>query len=434
MTSGDFHSLPVEKIIVPEWRQRREFGDIGELADSISRLGLIHPPVITRDLILRAGGRRLRAVKSLGWTTITCQYTDEVDPLVLHAIELEENIKRKDLTWQEECLAYADYHDYWCSIREKWTPLKTADAIGRDKSTITKNLAVAPELRNGNPKVLNAPTFSAAYWIVTCANERKELEAEQEHHKQFHGETETEPLRGSAILNVDFTKWVETYDGPKFNFLHCDFPYGINADKMQQGDSVLKHGAYEDTEETYWHLLETLCVNIPRICKESAHIMFWFSMHHYQATLDLFKNHTDIEIDPFPLVWHKSDNIGVLPEPHHGPRRIYETCLFGSLRDRKIVSAVSNLYAAPTDRKHHMSPKPVPVLRHFFRMFVDQNTRMLDPTCGSGTSLRAAEALGAKYVLGIEIEKEFADTANLLLERSRRERSEAARIEAVLAV
>jgi len=29
--------------------------------------------------------------------------------------------------------------------------------------------------------------------------------------------------------------------------------------------------------------------------------------------------------------------------------------------------------------------------------------------CGSGTALRAAESLGAQHVLGIEIEKEFAE-------------------------
>jgi hypothetical protein len=47
--------------------------------------------------------------------------------------------------------------------------------------------------------------------------------------------------------------------------------------------------------------------------------------------------------------------------------------------------------------------RPQPMLRHFFEMFVDEHTIMLDPTCGSGTALRAAEALKAKYVLGVEI-------------------------------
>jgi DNA modification methylase len=45
---------------------------------------------------------------------------------------------------------------------------------------------------------------------------------------------------------------------------------------------------------------------------------------------------------------------------------------------------------------------------------------MLDPTCGSGSSLRAAESLGAKYVLGLEINKDYANLAREALEKSRR--------------
>ena len=67
-----------------------------------------------------------------------------------------------------------------------------------------------------------------------------------------------------------------------------------------------------------------------------------------------------------------------------------------------------------------MSAKPEPVLRHFFRMFVDENSTVLDPTCGSGTALRAAESLGAAHILGIEVNKEFAERAAFAVEDSRR--------------
>jgi tRNA G10 N-methylase Trm11 len=53
-------------------------------------------------------------------------------------------------------------------------------------------------------------------------------------------------------------------------------------------------------------------------------------------------------------------------------------------------------------------------------MFVDKTTRMLDPTCGSGTALRAAEWHGAAHVLGLGIKKQFAEDAAIALEESRR--------------
>jgi hypothetical protein len=221
----------------------------------------------------------------------------------------------------------------------------------------------------------------------------------------------------APIITDDFCKWIKTYDGPGFNFIHCDFPYGIDTDERKQGNAPDVLGSYDDSEETYWTLLKALCDNRDRICTDSAHIMFWFSMKYYTDTIAFFKEHSDFKIDPFPLVWMKSDKVGLLPDPNRGPRRIYETCLFGSRGDRKVVeTGVVNACHEPTVRSQHMSTKPVPVLRHFFRMFIDENSTVLDPTCGSGTALRAAKSLGAEYVLGVEKDEVFAKQATRAFE------------------
>src|SRR6266704_3163554 len=103
MTSGNFTSIAIGDIIVNRTeRQRCDLTKLDVLADSISRLGLIHPIVITRNLELVAGERRLASVRILGWSHIACQYLDELDPSVARAIELEENIKRENLPWLDE--------------------------------------------------------------------------------------------------------------------------------------------------------------------------------------------------------------------------------------------------------------------------------------------------------------------------------------------
>ena len=68
----------------------------------------------------------------------------------------------------------------------------------------------------------------------------------------------------------------------------------------------------------------------------------------------------------------------------------------------------------------HLSPKPEPVLRHFFKMLIDEHSVVLDPTCGSGTALCAAKSLGAAHILGIEIDKDYAERASIALEEARR--------------
>jgi DNA modification methylase len=242
------------------------------------------------------------------------------------------------------------------------------------------------------------------------------------------GKADGEPARKKHVINKDFCEWAPSYTGEKFNFIHCDFPYGINTDKRNQGNAITVQGGYDDSPETYWRLLKALCENLDRICAESAHIMFWFSMSaprpdgstNYADTLAFFKEHSDFKIDPLPLIWVKPDGRGMVPDAKRQPRRTYETCLYGSRGDQPILIPKANSCVASTDGSQHPSVKPEPVLRHFFEMFVDKTTRMLDPTCGSGTALRAAESLGAAHVLGLEINKQFADDAATALAEWRR--------------
>jgi ParB family chromosome partitioning protein len=139
-------SILISSVTVPEHRQRQDLGDINELADSIARLGLIHPIVVNRDNVLVAGFRRFSACRSLGWTHIDNTYTDELDPLILHLIELEENIKRKDLTWLEQHDAIIEYHRLRKEQDPTWTEDKTGKAIGLSRGTINQHVTVEKEI------------------------------------------------------------------------------------------------------------------------------------------------------------------------------------------------------------------------------------------------------------------------------------------------
>ena len=165
MTSGAFHSVAVDSIKV-EVRQRQKLNGVDVLADSIRRLGLIHPIVIRRDLTLVAGERRLLACKALKWERINCQYVEELDEPTLRAIELEENVKRHDLDFWDTAQAITDYHELRCASDRTWTQARTGDALGLDQSTISQSLKLIREKRNGNQSVINAASFSTARNII----------------------------------------------------------------------------------------------------------------------------------------------------------------------------------------------------------------------------------------------------------------------------
>lgn len=88
-------------------RQRIEMGDISELADSMRRLGQIHSIGLHPDGTLIWGMRRHLAAKELGWEDIEAVVRENLTEADAQEIELEEDIRRKDRTWQEECLALA---------------------------------------------------------------------------------------------------------------------------------------------------------------------------------------------------------------------------------------------------------------------------------------------------------------------------------------
>jgi ParB family chromosome partitioning protein len=405
MTSGTFTSFPIDKIWVDRaTRQRRELNDIEELAESISKIGLINPPVIQHDGQLRAGERRWNAVKMLGWTHVSVQFVEDLDEAALHLLELEENLRRVDLTWQEECDAVNKYHSLRTNEDSKWTLDRTAEALGSTRQAIGEQIRVQKHIESGDSKIAKANSYSVARNVV-----RRKVERET---TSVIAGIEKRPERHIPLIHDDFISWSQAYDGVKFNLLHCDFPYGINYtdSSRMNSDTVSIGNEYDDSPEVYIHLLDALARSMKNVVAESAHMIFWFSMHNYGSTRNLLFE-MGWTVNPFPLIWHKSDNAGVLPDPSRGPRRTYETAFFCVRGDRKIVSAVANSFAGPTTKNIHITEKPVDMLHHFMRMVVDEYSVVLDPTCGSANAIKVAQRLGAAGTLGIEIDEDSFNLA-----------------------
>ncbi len=89
--------LPIADIVVGE-RRREDYGDIDALAASIREHGLIHPIVVDDRNRLVAGGRRLRACAAIGMASVEVRTLGDLSDEEVRAIELEENLRRKDLT------------------------------------------------------------------------------------------------------------------------------------------------------------------------------------------------------------------------------------------------------------------------------------------------------------------------------------------------
>lgn len=454
--------------VVIEGRQRTS--DLNITPDFISSIKkkVIHPIVLRRDedrIILVAGERRLTALRLADINPIIenehFRFFENLSPLDAQIIELEENVKRDDLSWRDRTKSYGTLHQI-LSATTGWTIQKTADQININRDHLQRYLTVFKNL--DNPAISHADGVVQAYGILQSIAERRAVVAVGDiisiGQKIFapgalndpnpitdNGnippitlgldpvDSQQEPEIPSnpsplipnpfipavsppdPILNIDLQEWITSYSGDKFTFLHLDLPYDVQYQNYAHSVTSSK----EDYNHVgFFPLLDTILDNLDKIASYSSHLMVWFGMEFYQKTKSRLED-SGLFVHAHPFIWLKSDNAGIIPgRDNIYPRRIYETAFLCSRGRRPLVSSKANAYSAPTPSNPiHSSQKSIPMLHHFFSMLIDETTTVLDPTAGSGSAIIAAEDMKAARVVGLEINKDYAATANLAVSRAR---------------
>lgn len=142
-------TLPINEIIVED-RQRQDLGDINSLAQSLLKYGLIQPVVITQERRLIAGGRRMAAASQLGWRDIPVVFRETLTVDELHELELEENVRRQDMSWQEKCLTVAKIHQLKVARSaiegRAWGQRETATVTGDSLGKVNYSIEIARKL------------------------------------------------------------------------------------------------------------------------------------------------------------------------------------------------------------------------------------------------------------------------------------------------
>lgn len=142
-------------------RQRQDYQGIPELWESIQRTkGLIHPITVSKRAdgmyTLIAGGRRLAAHRHGQQTEIECNFREEMTQEDIHELELEENLRRSDITWQERCLGVAHLYDLRSHTNAlqgiNFTHNMCGEMLGLHRSHVRNILIVADCLRQDKDK------------------------------------------------------------------------------------------------------------------------------------------------------------------------------------------------------------------------------------------------------------------------------------------
>lgn len=141
VAASELQRIPVSRIRANPYQPRREFDPtaLAELEASIRANGLLQPITVRRkgeSYELIAGERRLRAVRNLDWKDVPAVVRDFDDQTML-VLALVENLQRADLNPIEEARGYQRLLGEFSLTHQE-----VADAVGKDRSTITNLLRV----------------------------------------------------------------------------------------------------------------------------------------------------------------------------------------------------------------------------------------------------------------------------------------------------
>ncbi len=401
-----YHRLPIADIRVGP-RFRVETGDLRDLKDSITSHGLFHAIVLDRDYNLLAGYRRLTACRELGHEDIYCRFIDEVDNLTAREIELEENLAREDLSWQDEDrlrveidkLKRSKYGSGVAGVKadltQGWDSRDTAVSLGVSESTVSRSIARV-EAMQYVPSMVDSPTRKAA---------DRELD-------RFIQELETElnlRRRNLEAIGVeihlflgDCNVLMSKMSAQSVDLIITDPPYGVDIANSTANSDHRTAAEYEDDPVSVLAMLRTAFKEMRRVLKYNGHAyIFVTSIPTDQVRIADLLATSGFDVEPIPLIWLKDSHTTVDWDYRYAPA--YESILFCSNRQRRLTDKRTNIFDFPNDPDRiHTAQKPVELLRSFMEQSSARGEVVFDPFMGSGSTIIAAIRSARRYV-GMEL-------------------------------
>lgn len=410
------NEIKIADVQIPENRIRRKFDEeaIAALADSMEAIGLLQPIVLRGGTaILLAGERRLRASRLLLSTgrrvrgfpagIIPVVFSTDLSSEALLQAELEENILRKDLTWQEIAVATDQLHKLRSTQNGAQTMRATAQELGLAPSSSTSmvrdNIILAANLHD--PDVAQAKDKKQAIKVVLKKKEQAILAALGSAADLRKGDW--------SMQEGDCLQLLQGYLPDTFHCIITDPPYGIAMKNKGQG--ILQHD-YEDEAIDVLPMLDAVIKELYRVAAAQAHLYMFCDIDNFQK-LRLMMIMAGWKPWRTLIVWDKGAQ-GFLPRPNHGPRRTHELLIFASKGNKevKLVGAHDVIRVNQDKSLIHPAQKPIGVYEDLMSRSCFPGDKVLDPFCGRGTIFLAARAKGL-IATGIELDPQMAAIARL---------------------
>lgn len=413
-------------------RGRKDFGDIIGLSESLRQNGVIAPIKLSKTItgwLLVAGERRIRAFLLTGHRYIPFTYGDD-DPVWAAEAELEENVRRKDISWPEQCFMLEKLHN--AKIKQfgqhtagdtrstgGWTMQKTAAVAEEDAKSVGQKLAMAGKLRN-DPTLLERIAhlpLSAALKEVTKIEQRKAYADKV---------TAGTAIISANVILTDALKGLDAIKNSSIDLWLTDPPFGNSEITQQTGsnrDSMTYTGIIKPTDNmnsaSFRNLFSAVLQKMSQKLKPGAHTYIFFAFEHFEW-LRIALTELGWLVEPAPLIWDKER--AVTPFLGYNYPSSYEPILFAKFQTntkRLNGDNLRNVFRIPPVQqksRSHPFQKPQKLLVDLISRSTEKGEMVLDTFAGSGAVIKAAKLL-ERNALGFEIDPENWASSQMFLQQ-----------------
>ena len=443
----ELKDIPVNEIDIGD-RVRKELGEVALLAADLEQFGLHHPILVldtshipeerrnTHPYLLLAGGRRLEAAKINSWDVIPAKIaTRFLSEWEISAIELHENLQRKDMTPLEEGNSKAKMHRLY---QEKYGVKKagpnqdghgladTAVLLGESKASLSMDLKIA-KYAPMIPDLAHAKTKSDARKMMKQFDDdvvKQELaDRAQRRLKKVAGDiTKDEDKRRRLLLERyvvgDFFEEVKKVQARSLDLLESDPDWGIMLKEAVEKRGAITADEYSQVApDEYKDMVSRIAREANRILKDNAWMIFWYSIEEWHKETRAILELHGFTVCPMPCVWVHDSNYTATPAYRLGQRT--EFFYYARKGDVRLgIPGKPNIFTFRSPKKNerfHIAEKPIELYEEILRVFLGKetaNASTLTGFAGSGNFLLAAENLNHNAI-GFDLSPKFKDRYTL---------------------
>ncbi len=415
--------LPVNRIEIGHLRRPVSEAQVVDLVDSITRLGLLQPPVVTTTNKLVAGRHRLEAVRRLGWDTIPVVVVD-LSELEIRLATLDENLVRNELNRLER-------FEHVVQRAELVAALGQRKRVGRPRNTDTVSGFSRSTDEVAAASGFSGRTLQRAARIVAAIPE----DVREKLKRTTLADSTTELLRLSRLAVADQQAVAERVVAGERGAVNDLF---LAVKRKRRGEDAARQTALQrdGDENVYVGEFETLGHVIPndgvalfvldppyadikmygrlgRLAAEKLRPGGWLVAYH---SVHLLAQVVQELGQSLTYYWTLAIRCTGVNKQMNGfrVRSGWKPVLVFQKPPRSLPPDwVNDFHFGGGDEKsHHDWEQPVSEVRYIIERLTDAGDLVVDVTCGSGSALVAAKLAGRRW-LGIDADESAARVARL---------------------